>query len=72
MDAQTASTRTENKLLLLGILSLLFFPFTALPGIVIGRRQQSLSTRGKVGYVLCWICLVIFLIHLILLGILIM
>lgn len=72
MDAQTTSTRTDNKLLLLGILSFLLFPFTALPGIVIGRRQQALSARGRVGYILCWVCLVIFSIHLLLLGVLIM
>lgn len=71
MDSQTTSTPIDNKLLLLGILSFLFFPFTALPGIYIGRRQQLLSKRGRVGYILCWVCLAIFSIHLVLLGILI-
>ncbi len=61
-------TRINNKLLLLGVLSLFFLPFTAIPGIVIGRRQKEKSTRGKVGYILCWSCMVVFSIHLMIVG----
>jgi len=65
-------TPTDTKLLILGVLSFLFYPFTAVPGIVIGGRQPSLSSRGKLGYSLCWICLILFCIHLVLVTIMIL
>jgi hypothetical protein len=67
-DAQTS--QADTTLLILGIASFLLYPFTAIPGIVIGKRQASLSSRGRVGYVLCWICMGLFCVHLIILGLL--
>ena len=61
----------DNKLLMLGVLSFFLGPFTAVPGIVIGR-QSSLSSRGRLGYSLCWIGLVLFCIHLVLIATLIL
>jgi hypothetical protein len=68
MNTHTESTSTDNKLLTLGILSFLLYPFTAIPGIVIGKRQATMSLRGRVGYVLSWICMVLFCIHLVLVA----
>ena len=67
-----SSKRLENLLLTLGVLSVVLFPFTALPGIVIARKYKgALSTRGKVGCVLCWACMVVFLVHLLLVAVLV-
>jgi hypothetical protein len=62
------TTPLDTKLLILGLLSFAFGPFTAVPGIIIGRRQPAMSSRGRLGYSLCWIFLVIFSIHLVLIG----
>jgi hypothetical protein len=64
MNPHSQSTETDNNLLILGIASFVLYPFTAIPGIVIGRRQQSLSSRGRVGHKLCWACMILFGIHL--------
>lgn len=40
----TQTTATDTKLLILGVLSFLFWPFTAVPEIVIGRQQPPLSS----------------------------
>ena len=72
MNTTTQSSETDNNLLMLGIASFFLFPFTAIPGILIGRRQTSMSPRGRVGYRLCWICLSLFCIQLVLVGILIL
>lgn len=68
MKTHQQSTETDNNLLILGIASFFLYPFTAIPGIVIGRRQTSMSPRGRVGYRLCWICLVLFGLHLLALA----
>jgi len=41
-------------LLVLGILSLVFGPFTAIPGLLLSRRFKPFSTTAVVGYFLCW------------------
>jgi hypothetical protein len=71
MIPQTPHSPRDNGLLLLGILSFLFYPFTAVPGIILARRR-ALSSRGQLGYALCLICLGLFCIHLLLLGTLIL
>jgi hypothetical protein len=68
MKAHQPSDATDNRLLVLGLLSLLLLPLTAVPGILIGRRQAKLSARGRFGYILCWVCMAIFLIGAIILG----
>ncbi len=68
MNTHQQSTETDNKLLILGIASFLLYPFTAIPGIVIGRRQTSMSPRGRVGYRLCWVCMALFGLHLLAVG----
>jgi hypothetical protein len=68
MNNDTRTTPLDTKLLILGLLSLPLGPFTAVPGILIGRRQATLSPRGELGYSLCWIFLVVFCIHLVLIG----
>jgi hypothetical protein len=68
MNTHPQSTETDNNLLILGIASFLLYPFTAIPGIVIGHRQASMSPRGRVGYRLCWVCMVLFALHLMVVG----
>lgn len=63
---------SDQTLLILGLASFILWPFTAVPGVLIGRRQRPVSQRGKFGYALCWICLVLFCLHLVLLGALIL
>jgi hypothetical protein len=71
MNTQPPHTPRDNGLLVLGILSFLFYPLTAVPGIMIGRRRV-LSSRGKLGFALCVICMGLFCIHLLLLSALIL
>jgi hypothetical protein len=71
MNTHTPHSARDNTLLVLGILSFLFFPFTAVPGIILAKRQV-LSSRGQVGYALCLICMGLFCIHLLLVGALIL
>ena len=68
MNNDTRTTSLDTKLLILGLLSFPFGPFTAVPGIIIGSRQPALSSRGRLGYSLCWMFLVVFCIHLVLIG----
>jgi len=56
----TGSKDTNRTLLILGILSLALWPFTAVPGILIGRRHTAWSSTGRFGYVMCWLCLGLF------------
>jgi hypothetical protein len=63
MNTNPVSTETDNNLLILGIASFFLYPFTAIPGILIGRRQVSMSSRGRVGYRLCWVCMGLFCLH---------
>lgn len=42
--------KTEDLLLTLGILSFVLYPITAIPGIIIGRKQFDRSLKGKIGY----------------------
>jgi hypothetical protein len=63
MNTNPTSNDTDNKLLTLGIASFFLYPFTAIPGILIGRRQASMSSRGRVGYRLCWVCMGLFCLH---------
>ena len=58
----------DTKLLILGWLSFPLGPLTAVPGIIIARRQATLSSRGQLGYSLCWIFLALFCVHLVLIG----
>jgi hypothetical protein len=71
MNPRASHTPRDNGLLILGILSFVFYPLTAVPGIIIGRRR-ALSSRGRLGFALCLICLGLFCIHLLLLGALIL
>jgi hypothetical protein len=68
MNNDTRTISLDTKLLILGLLSFPLGPFTAVPGIIIGRRQPALSPRGRLGYSLCWMFLVVFSIHLVLIG----
>lgn len=68
MNNDTRMIPLDTKLLILGLLSFPLGPFTAVPGIIIGRRQPTLSPRGRLGYSLCWMFLVVFFIHLVLIG----
>lgn len=54
----------DKTVLLLGVASFILYPFTAVPGIIIGsRRKAELSKLGRIGYALCWICGLVFAIH---------
>ena len=68
MNQPAQSSETDTTLLILGLCSFLLWPFTAVPGILMGQRQAALSPRGRLGYRLCWICLVLFCLHLLFLG----
>lgn len=68
MSNDTQTNQADTTLLILGIASFFLYPFTAIRGIVIGRRQTGLSSRGRTGYVLCWICMGLFCVHLVIVG----
>jgi hypothetical protein len=70
MNTHPQLTETDNNLLILDIASFFLYPFTAIPGIVIGRRQGSMSPRGRVSYRLCWVCMGLFVLHLLAVGVL--
>ena len=53
MSKDTQPTQADTTLLILGLASFLLYPLTAIPGIVLCRRQPNLSSRGRVGYVFC-------------------
>ena len=63
-ESQTAAQRSPNGtgLLLLGLLSLIFGPFTAVPGIFISGKFRPFSGAAVTGYFLCWFSLVMSLI----------
>jgi len=42
-------------LLAMGLLSILFGPFIAIPGVLVSRRFRPFTPTAYVGYVLCWI-----------------
>ncbi len=71
MNSRTTHTPRDNRLLMLGILSIFLYPLTAVPGIILGKGR-TLSSRGRLGYALCLICLGLFCLHLLLLGALIL
>lgn len=64
MNRSQGADTSNMLLLILGVASLFLYPFTAIPGIIIGRRQQPLTSYAKVGYVLCWFAMIVFCIHL--------
>jgi hypothetical protein len=45
-------------LFILGLLSLLFGPFTAIPGLIISKKFRPFSGTAAVGYFPCWFALV--------------
>jgi hypothetical protein len=65
MNSSTESPekRLENPngtgLLVLGILSCLFGPLTAVPGLIISKRFRPFSPTASAGYILCWLFLVL-------------
>lgn len=65
MNGKEHVRSVDKLLLLLGLASLIFYPITAVPGVIIGiRRKAELSKLGRIGYALCWICGLVFAIHL--------
>jgi len=59
-ENQTTVQTSPNgaALLLLGLLSLFFGPFTAIPGIFLSSKFRPFSGTAAVGYFLCWLFLV--------------
>jgi len=57
-DSQNESPNGAG-LLVLGMLSLLLGPLTAIPGLLISKRFRPFSPSAAVGYVLCWIFLAV-------------
>jgi hypothetical protein len=41
-------------LLALGLMSCIFGPFTAIPGLLLSKRFRPFSGSALVGYFLCW------------------
>jgi len=68
MNNEIRTIPLDTKLLILGLLSFPLGPLTAVPGIIIARRQATRSSRGELGYALCKIFLVLFCIHLVIIG----
>lgn len=46
-------------LLALGLLSFVFGPLTAIPGLILSKRFRPFSPNARVGYFLCWLFLVL-------------
>ena len=60
-DAKQPAVQTSPNgaaLLILGLLSLLFGPFTAIPGLIISKKFRPFSGTAAIGYFLCWFALV--------------
>jgi hypothetical protein len=53
------TTKSGNGLLALGLLSLIFGPFTAIPGLLLAKKFRPFSPTASVGYFLCWFFLVL-------------
>jgi hypothetical protein len=64
----SSATRIDTTLLVLGLASFVLYPFTAIPGIVIAKRHGNLSLQGRAGYILCWVAMGLFCVHLSLVG----
>ena len=68
MNEHKQARSVDKVLLLLGVASFVLYPLTAVPGVIIGlRRKAELSKLGRIGYALCWICGILFAIHLLVL-----
>jgi hypothetical protein len=62
-DQSTASTQAQPSgagLLVLGVLSCIFGPLTGIPGLILSRRFRPFSPTAAVGYFLCWLFLVLY------------
>ncbi len=57
-EGQTSPNGTG--LLVLGILSMFFGPFTAIPGLLISKQFRPFSGTAAVGYFLCWLFVILF------------
>ena len=58
-SAPTPAIPSGIGLLVLGLLSLLFGPFTAVQGLILSKRFRPFTTTASVGYFLCWLFLVL-------------
>jgi hypothetical protein len=54
-SAQTPAGPGGIGLLVLGLLSLLFGPVKAVPGLILSRRFRPFTATTSVGYFLCWL-----------------
>ena len=56
MENSTTSEQPNGAgLLVLGVLSLLLGPFTAVPGLILSKRFRPFTPSAAVGYFLCWL-----------------
>jgi hypothetical protein len=62
----TSAKPSGTGLLVLGLLSLVFGPFTAVPGLILSKRFRPFTAAAAVGYFLCWFFLVFSILALIL------